>query len=61
MHTVLPSEFKRGMVLMIEGSPQVVGEFQLDIMVPLFIGPGDTVRVDTATRKYLGEETTGRK
>lgn len=31
-------------------------ESGLDIMVPLFIGQGDAIRVDTATRKYLGKE-----
>ncbi|MCX6928014.1 MAG: elongation factor P [Verrucomicrobia bacterium] len=29
----------------------------LQIMVPLFIAKGDIVRVDTATKKYLGKET----
>jgi len=29
----------------------------LEIMVPLFIAPGDVIRVDTRTRKYLGKET----
>jgi elongation factor P len=29
----------------------------LEIMLPLFVGPGDSVRVDTATRKYLRKET----
>jgi elongation factor P len=31
-------------------------ETGLEIMVPLFIATGDMVRVDTHTRKYLGEE-----
>jgi len=30
----------------------------LEIMVPLFIGPGELVKVDTQTRKYLGKEST---
>lgn len=29
----------------------------LEIMVPLFIAPGETVRVDTQTRKYLRKES----
>ncbi|MCX7887076.1 MAG: elongation factor P [Verrucomicrobiae bacterium] len=29
----------------------------LEIMVPLFIGPGEVVRVDTQTRKYIRKET----
>jgi hypothetical protein len=29
------------------------------IMVPLFIANGDIIRVDTAGKKYLGEETSG--
>ncbi len=36
-------------------------ETGLEIMVPLFIGPGDLVRVDTATHKYLGKEAGTRK
>ncbi|HUC83873.1 MAG TPA: hypothetical protein VL970_01675, partial [Candidatus Acidoferrales bacterium] len=32
-------------------------ETGLQIMVPLFIAPGETVRVETATRKYAGRET----
>jgi len=31
-------------------------ETGLEIMVPLFIANGETVRVDTATRKYAGKE-----
>ncbi|MCL5096258.1 MAG: hypothetical protein M1608_01720 [Candidatus Omnitrophica bacterium] len=31
-------------------------ETGLETMVPLFIGKGDLVRVDTQTRKYLGKE-----
>ena len=31
-------------------------ESGLEIMVPLFIGQGDLIRVDTTTRKYLGKE-----
>jgi len=27
----------------------------MEIMVPLFLDKGDTVRVDTATRKYAGK------
>jgi len=34
-------------------------ETGLEIMVPLFIGNGDIVRVDTAAKKYLGKENTG--
>ena len=33
-------------------------ETGLQIMVPLFIGKGETIRVDTATKKYVGRETT---
>ena len=33
----------------------------LEIMVPLFIAPGEKIRVDTATRKYAGRESEGRK
>lgn len=29
-------------------------ETGLEVMVPLFIAPGETIRVDTATRKYAG-------
>jgi len=29
----------------------------LEVMVPLFIAPGDVIRVDTRTRKYAGKET----
>lgn len=32
-------------------------ETGLQIMVPLFIAPGETVRVETATKKYAGRET----
>ena len=32
-------------------------ETGLDIMVPLFLATGETVRVDTATRKYAGRES----
>ncbi len=31
-------------------------ETGLEVMVPLFIAPGETIRVDTATRKYAGRE-----
>lgn len=31
-------------------------ETGLEIMVPLFIAPGETIKVDTATRKYAGRE-----
>lgn len=34
-------------------------ETGLEIMVPLFIANGETVRVDTAEKKYLGRETAG--
>lgn len=30
----------------------------LEVMVPLFIAPGEMIRVDTHERKYLGKETT---
>ena len=33
----------------------------LEIMVPLFIAPGEKIRVDTATHKYTGRESEGRK
>ena len=33
-------------------------ETGLEVMVPLFIVTGETIRVDTATRKYAGRETT---
>jgi elongation factor P len=32
-------------------------ETGLEIMVPLFITKGETIRVDTATRKYAGKQT----
>jgi elongation factor P len=32
-------------------------ETGLQIMIPLFIGKGETIRVDTATKKYVGRET----
>lgn len=32
-------------------------ETGLEIMVPLFLGKGDRVRVDTQTRKYAGKDT----
>jgi elongation factor P len=32
-------------------------ETGLQIMVPLFIAKGETIRVDTAGKKYLGKET----
>lgn len=32
-------------------------ETGLQIMVPLFIAPGETIRVDTATKKYTSRET----
>ena len=32
-------------------------ETGIQIMVPLFIAKGDTVRVDTAERKYVGKQT----
>jgi elongation factor P len=32
-------------------------ETGLPVMVPLFIANGDTVRIDTAEKKYLGKET----
>jgi len=35
-------------------------ETGLQIMVPLFIANGDTIRVDTAGKKYLGKETSGK-
>jgi elongation factor P len=33
----------------------------LEIMVPLFIAPGEKIRVDTATRKYTGRDSEGKK
>ncbi len=36
-------------------------ETGLEIMVPLFIAPGEKIRVDTASRKYLGRESDSRK
>ena len=48
MQTILPSEFKRLMVLMLETG--------LQIMVPLFIAKGETIRADTAGKKYGGRE-----
>jgi len=33
----------------------------LEVMVPLFIAPGETIRVDTAARKYTGRENEGKK
>ncbi|MGA3266693.1 MAG: elongation factor P [Verrucomicrobiota bacterium] len=33
----------------------------LEIMVPLFIAPGEKIRVDTAGRKYAGRESEGKK
>ena len=33
----------------------------LEIMVPLFIAPGEKVRVDTTERKYAGRENEGKK
>lgn len=36
-------------------------ETGLEIMVPLFIAPGEKIRVDTATRKYIGRESEARK
>ena len=34
-------------------------ETGLQVMVPLFIANGDSIRVDTAEKKYLGKETSG--
>ncbi len=36
-------------------------ETGLEVMVPLFIAPGERIRVDTATRKYTGRESEGKK
>jgi elongation factor P len=33
----------------------------LEIMVPLFIAPGEKIRVDTAARKYTSRESEGKK
>ncbi len=33
----------------------------LEITVPLFIAPGEKIHVDTATRKYAGRESEGKK
>ncbi|MDE3067266.1 MAG: hypothetical protein KGJ60_06905 [Verrucomicrobiota bacterium] len=32
-------------------------ETGLEVMVPLFVASGDTIRVDTATKKYAGRES----
>ena len=36
-------------------------ETGLEIMVPLFLAKGETIRVDTATKKYAGKETVEKK
>lgn len=36
-------------------------ETGLEIMVPLFLDKGETVRVDTQSRKYLGKETSEKR
>jgi elongation factor P len=36
-------------------------ETGLEIMVPLFLAKGETVRVDTATKKYAGKEAAEKK
>lgn len=36
-------------------------ETGLEIMVPLFIAPGEKIRVDTTTRKYIGRESEAKK
>jgi hypothetical protein len=101
MQTILASEFKREMVLMLDGGPHVIEDLHtsgtaqtkhklhtrlrhlttgrlidrvfaeserapvapletgLQIMVPLFIANGDSIRVETAGKKYLGKETSG--
>lgn len=33
----------------------------LEIMVPLFIAPGEEIRVDTSDKKYAGRESDGKK
>jgi elongation factor P len=33
----------------------------LEIMLPLFIAPGEKIRVDTTQRKYAGRESEGKK
>jgi elongation factor P len=33
----------------------------LEIMVPLFIAPGELIRVETQGRKYVGKETEDKK
>lgn len=38
---------------------EAILEGGLQVMVPLFIGPGEVIRVDTRTRKYLGKEGAG--
>ena len=35
-------------------------ETGVQVMVPLFIANGDVIRVDTAEKKYLGKDTTGK-
>jgi translation elongation factor P/translation initiation factor 5A len=101
MQTILPSEFKRQMVLMLDSGPHVIEDLHtsgtaqtkhklhtrlrhlttgrlidrvfaeservpvapletgLQVMVPLFIANGDSIRVDTAGKKYLGKEPPG--
>ena len=66
MQTILPLEFRRGTALMLDGVPQKGSsqatfkpaklEGGLEIMVPLFIGPDEIIRVDTRERKHLGKE-----
>jgi len=34
-------------------------ETGLEVMVPLFIAKGDSIRIDTTAKKYLGKETSG--
>jgi len=36
-------------------------ETGLEVMVPLFIAPGEKIRVDTVQRKYIGRESEGKK
>ncbi|MDH7504521.1 MAG: elongation factor P, partial [Verrucomicrobiota bacterium] len=36
-------------------------ETGLEIMVPLFLDKGEKVRVDTAMRKYVGKDTSGKE
>jgi hypothetical protein len=49
-------ESARAFYFPLDKQRKMVRETGLEIMVPLFIATGETVRVDTATRKYVGRE-----